>query len=204
MASHPNSFVPAENELARDNPSEQDESTLVEQLRQGDRHAFSVLVQMHQERILAYCLRFLGDLALAQDAGQEVFLTLWKERLSYQDRGVLARYLLTIARHRCLALAKKQRSYRSLLARYAHLLNPGQEAMSMNATESESFTQANAGELQRALAMLSIKHRDVVVLRYLEGLGIKDICELTGLRPGTVKSRLSRAVAALRRKLVDE
>jgi RNA polymerase sigma-70 factor, ECF subfamily len=56
--------------------------------------------------------------------------------------------------------------------------------------------------LQEAIASLDEEHRAVVILRDVEELSIEEICDITGLPDGTVKSRLHRARAALRKKLV--
>jgi RNA polymerase sigma-70 factor (ECF subfamily) len=57
--------------------------------------------------------------------------------------------------------------------------------------------------LKTALAHLPSKHREVVVCRYLLELSEEETSAVLGLRPGTVKSRLSRALARLRRELED-
>ncbi len=170
---------------------------LVERMRSGDRVAFSTLVEVHQPRIIAYCLRFLGERELARDASQEVFLTAWKERRRYRDHGTFDRYLLTIARNRCLAQHKKRRSSWALVSRYA-------DSRVVEPRRTDESAPMVTSELETALATLSLKHRDLIVLRYLEGLSLEEIREVTGLRAGTIKSRLSRGIASLRKELADD
>jgi RNA polymerase sigma-70 factor (ECF subfamily) len=158
-----------------------------------DRGAFAELIEVHQGEVLAYCCRFLGDPTLAADIAQEVFLTLWNERERYREQGKLRHYLLRIARHRCLAETKRRRSRRRLAERYA--------AEPRETTREPAPLEGPA--LARALARLAPKHRDLVILRYLGELDLADIAAITGLKTGTVKSRLSRAVAALRKELAD-
>lgn len=159
-----------------------------------DRGAFAKLIDAHQGEILAYCVRFLGDPALAADIAQEVFLTLWRERDRYTETGKLRHWLFRVARHRCLAEAKRRRSRRRLAARYA--AEPRETARAPEPPDARA--------LARAVAALAPKHRDLVILRYLAELGLADIAAITGLEVGTVKSRLSRAVAALRQELADD
>ena len=158
-----------------------------------DRQAFAELIEAHQGEVLAYCCRFLGDPVLAADVAQEVFLTLWKERERYRDEGKPRHYLLRIARHRCLAETKRRRSRRELAERVAG-----------EPREVSSGGSLDTPALARALARLAPKHRDLVILRYLGELELADIAAITGLKTGTIKSRLSRAVAALRKELADE
>lgn len=159
----------------------------------GDREAFAELVGAHQAEVLAYCARFLGDPSAAADVTQEVFLTLWRERDRYREEGRLRHWLLRVARHRCLAETKKRRSRRALSDRVA----------AQPAAAVEPLTGDSAA-LAAALAGLKPAHRDVVVLRYLEDLSLADIAAITGLRQGTIKSRLHRALARLRKELADD
>lgn len=168
----------------------------MQSLCQGDEQAFRRIVRRHQQRVLAYCLRFVGDRAHAQDLGQEVFLTLWRERKRYREEGKLEFYLLRIARLRCLAHTKKTKSMNRLQERAVELQRTRDFASKQSAGEDLA--------LQAALARLSADHRDLVVLRHFEGLDLQEIRELTGLRLGTIKSRLHRGLAALRMELQDE
>lgn len=162
-------------------------------LRAGDQSAFRRIVCRHQGRLLAYCIRLINDSSGAQDITQDVFLTLWRERKRYQERNKLQFYLLGIARLRCLAHLKKHRAHERLRDRAVEL--------QMVAGQSSTPRFAEDAELQAALIRLTSEHRDLLVLRHMEGLELSEIKELTGLRLGTIKSRLHRGLAALREEL---
>lgn len=168
----------------------------MESVKLGDRAAFQRIVAAHEGDILAYCLRFLGDRELARDVSQEVFLTLWRQRGSYEERGKLRFYLLRVARLRCLAAAKKRRSQVTLESKY-------QKAAGASSSESPHQAREDAQVLEQALAKLKPEIADLLILRHLEGLGLDEIREVTGLRNGTIKSRLSRGLALLRKELRD-
>ncbi len=157
----------------------------------GDERAFQRLILRHQQAILAYCLRLLRDEGAAQDVAQDVFFTLWKERKKYSEKGKLRNYLFTIARLRCLALLKKARADKRLRAAKAQIV--AEPAPSPDATDDAA--------LLKALGRISSEHRDLIVLRHLEGFDLAEIHDITGLRKGTIKSRLHRAMAALREEL---
>lgn len=166
-------------------------------VKSGSADAFRSVVQVHQAGVYGFCLRFLGDEALAKDAAQEVFLTLWKNRDDYDERGKLKVYLLSIARRRCLAASKKRRSWSVLESELSaagasdRVSDPDVEALDA------------AASIQRGLVSMAPKFAEVVILRHLEGLELKEIAAVTGLRLGTVKSRLGRGLAALRKELAD-
>jgi RNA polymerase sigma-70 factor (ECF subfamily) len=156
----------------------------------GDEKAFAAIVGEHQGAILAFCLRFLGDASLAKDAAQEVFLSLWRERRRYRERGKLRTYLFRIARNRCLALAKKRRSQLRLGEQYG--------AVHEEPLSDEACQRERAAAVYRALGALKPKQAELVLLRHVEGFGVDEIAEITGLPAGTVKSRLSRALKNMR------
>lgn len=166
-------------------------------VKSGDARAFRSVVELHQSAVYRFCLRFLGDEALAKDTTQDVFLTLWKHRADYDERGKLESYLLSIARRRCLAAVKKRRSYAGL-----------QQQLTA-AGASERVAQTNLEALEAAaviahrLGEMPAQYAEIVILRHLEGLELKEIAAVTGLRLGTVKSRLGRGLAALRQELSD-
>ncbi len=158
----------------------------------GDQEAFQRVVRRHQQDVLGYCYRLTTDAELAQDIAQEVFLTLWKKRRNYTEQGKLKHYLIRIARMRSLALLKKTRADKRIRER----------AIEMRVTSVDSSHPDDAA-VQAALGRIRSEHRDLVVLRHLEGFSLMEIQSITGLRLGTIKSRLHRAMAALRTELDD-
>lgn len=170
---------------------DEDSATLMERAAGGDEAAFATVVAEHQEAIARFCARFLGDEALAADLTQEVFISAWNDRARYRERGRLRTYLLRIARNRCLAAARKRSSRARLRNRW------------QLPERRESGEPSEARNIDRALGTLRPAYRELVVLRYLEELEISEIAEVTTLKVGTVKSRLSRALTALRKVLDD-
>lgn len=155
-------------------------------LRHGDPEAFRRLVGAHQQAVLRFCRRYVGNAAAAADLCQDVFLTLWNERARYDHRGRLRGYLLGIARHRCLDHLKRH-------GRLVTLEHDEREA----ARGSDASVLAR--QLEASLHRLQPEFAEVVILRYLEELELAEIAELTGAPLGTVKSRLHRALHELRR-----
>ncbi len=164
-----------------------DDAASVAALRRGDTQAFGRLIERHQASVARFCLRYTGSAALSRDLTQDVFLTLWDERARYRHQGRLRAYLLTIARFRCLAHAKKH----GRLVPY-------------DLDEREGVSGSEGGllraQLLRSLRRLEPDFAEVVVLRYLEELELQEIAELVGVPLGTVKSRLHRALAQLRKE----
>ncbi len=158
----------------------------------GDEQAFQRIVRRYQHDVMAYCFRLTTDTGSAQDIAQEVFLTLWKQRKNYTEQGKLKHYLIKIARLRSLALLKKTRADTRLRERAVEMRAP---------TASPSY--ASDAAVQSALGRIRSEHRDLLILRHFEGFDLAEIQSITGLRIGTIKSRLHRAMAALRTGLDD-
>lgn len=150
---------------------------------------FDELVRRHQTTVVAYCLRALGDAAEARDAAQEVFLTAWRERERYEERGKLKIFLLKIARNRCLASQKKRRRKTESLE-------------SVPPREDPAFARFEAKRaVEDALSRVPEERAEVVRLKHLDGLSLAEIAEVVEAPVGTVKSRLSRGLADLRREM---
>ncbi len=164
-------------------------------------HEFRCLVLQHQRRITVFAARMLGgDEATAQDVAQETFLALWRQH--FRDGGVhpkpahIDRYLLRIAYNRCIDLLRVRRETMALdeeRDRVSRLAGP--EAV----TEAGSLSDA----VRKAVALLPEGQRSVFILSHYDGLRYQEIADLLDCPIGTVASRKSQAVAALRLHLKD-
>jgi RNA polymerase sigma-70 factor (ECF subfamily) len=130
-----------------------------------------------------------------EDAFQETAMRVWK----YLDRAPRVRnwrgWLMTIG-YRAFLDLKSSRPKPSTLAADQELPYRGQLTPAQVAERSESAEQVNA-----MVAELPEKLRDVVVLHYTGGLTLRQTARAVGVPIGTVKSRLSQALVALRRRL---
>ena len=184
------------------------ERSLLRRLRDRDERAFRELVSAHRDRVYNITFRMLGNRAEAEDVAQEVFITVFKTIESFREESKFSTWLYRVAVNHC----KNRIKY---LARRHD--RDRDELDETNANSSSSDAQISAPIpsapdralegaqmekiLQEAIAALEEDQRLVVVLRDVEDLSIEEICEITGLPDGTVKSRLHRARLVLRKKL---
>lgn len=178
------------------NPDEIDEITL-RRAATGDRAASRVLVERYQHRVFALASRMLSraPVATVEDIAQDTFLQVFR-RLGGFDPGGPARlstWILTIAARRAIDELRKQR--------------PALIAAPERAGGQRADERANRREvieaIEAALADLSPELRAAFLLREYHGLEYTEIATSLGIDLGTVKSRLSRARAALREKLAE-
>lgn len=165
------------------------DDALVDEARQGSMPAFERLVRRHQARALRVAARYSSDASLAQDIAQSAFLELHRSLCRYEARGQFSAYLCRIVINQCRMEGRRRR--RPL----AWLLAGEPRTMA---------SPDEAPDLQHALAQLSDKLREVVVLRYSGDLDLAEIAQALDLPLGTVKRRLFDAMAKLRQTLEGE
>ena len=178
-----------------DAPDELTDAQLVERANAGDGSAFSTLYRRHRDYVVRVARRFAGDDDLALDAAQETFLYLLGKFPPPRGRRLILTARLTsllypVAKHAALAAGERKRRMR--------LGGASADPASEPATRSESGEFAAEHDLAAVLNRLSVDHREVVLLRFVDGLTVPEIAERLGVPAGTVKSRLHHAVGQLR------
>jgi RNA polymerase sigma-70 factor (ECF subfamily) len=164
----------------------------------GDDRALWSLVRLHHDRVYRYGLRACRDSDDADDAVQQAFIQLARRPDVWADRGALA-WLLRVVRNACLRLLRPlQRTRRSL-------------GEPLDAPDATSPLPDPEAALQRwqlvravhaAIAELEPAYREVLVLRDLEGLSGDEAARMLRLPLATLKTRLHRARALLRERLL--
>lgn len=185
------------------------ERVLVRKLRERDEKAFREMVEQYGDRVYNLTYRMLGNREEAEDLSQEVFITVFKSIDSFRGDAKLSTWLYRIAANHCKNRIKylsrrhdrDQSEYDEELMRdeaagAATAPNPSPRPdMQLEGVELEQI-------MQRCIASLDEEHRLLIVLRDVEELSYEEICVITGLPTGTVKSRLHRARMALRKKML--
>jgi RNA polymerase sigma-70 factor (ECF subfamily) len=160
-------------------------------LRQGDPGAFADLIREMERPLLYYLTKLVGGDA-ALDVLQDVWMSATRTRPDEPHR--LRPWLYAIARKRAIDRVRKDRSEDRL--RQAHAEE------STGVTDDEpAFGPDDAAAVHRALDALDVRHREVLVLHFLEDMPLSEIASLVGCPEGTVKSRIYHAKRALRSAL---
>jgi RNA polymerase sigma-70 factor, ECF subfamily len=189
------------------------ERILVMRLRARDERAFRDLVEQYQDRVFSLILRMIGSREEAEDVAQEVFVTVFKSIEQFRGDAKLSTWLYRVAINHCKNrvkyLARRHDRSTGALDEVAERVAAAQGGSPIASGEiarpDRALEGAELGRLvQAAIASLEEDHRLVVVLRDIEELSYEDICAITGLPEGTVKSRLHRARLALKEKLAKD
>jgi RNA polymerase sigma-70 factor (ECF subfamily) len=172
----------------RPSTTESDESLMV-LMQRGEATAFELLLQRYRQRLFGFLSRRASP-QRAEDLFQETWLRVVRARESFDPARRFSTWLFQIANNLCRDSARRS----ALEAREQAQLQslPAAEARAGAATLDAKL------DAQQRLAGLPERLREVLVLRYFEDLGEREIAEIVGVPPGTVKSRLHAAVRALR------
>ncbi len=178
--------------------------------RSGDEQAFEALVMRSENEIYRLARRMLGDAEDAQDAAQETFLRAFRGLKAFRGEASFRSWLTGIAINVCRnkrgsAWARARRQSVTLGDEDPETGDPLEREVVDPRPDPETTTRGAELDqaLTRALAALAPDQREILLLREMQGLEYEDIAQALGCPVGTVKSRLSRARAALRRRLAD-
>lgn len=164
-------------------------SALIEQAQQGNKQAFSKLVEEHYKQVYNMCYRMLGNRDDAEDAAQETFLRAYKAIKHYDRNRKFMTWLLSIAANYCIDQQRKHRlpTFSIDDAPYIQLRDsqPSVEKIYVTAEENQKVHQM--------LNILKPKDRAIVVFFYWHDYSYEDIAAALSLTTSAVKSRMHRA-----------
>jgi RNA polymerase sigma-70 factor (ECF subfamily) len=149
---------------------------------------------------VAYGLSFriLRDAALAEDAVQDAFLTVWRTAVSFDARrGKAATWIMTLVHRRAVDVVRRENRRR------AQPLDDAPQGTGETTDEAAAVREQRRA-VQGALAQLSPDQREALELSYYGGLSQTELSERLGVPLGTVKSRMFAALAKLRELLGDD
>ena len=183
------------------NPSaeaEINENYLVKRIREGDNTAWEKLVQAHQQPVFRLSYLLLGDAADAEDNAQETFLRAWRALDRFDAARSLRPWLLSIAANLARNRRRSSGRYIRALRRLVVHLPQGSEPASSAWIEERTEQSSRSKILWRAVQALPYDHQKVIYLRFFLDMSVEETAQTLGTAPGTVKSRLHRALNRLR------
>ena len=179
------------------------EKELVRAAQRGDDSAFDELVRTYEKRVYHLALRMCGNVDDAYEVAQEAFLSAWKGMRFFRGDSSFSTWLYRLTSNAAIDFLRRQRR------------QGGSDGVSLDDEDTflevadlapSPHQQAERLELRDALARglcaLSPEHRQVLLLRELQGLTYEEIAAALELDLGTVKSRIARAREKLRKYLV--
>jgi RNA polymerase sigma-70 factor (ECF subfamily) len=175
--------------------SDELERSLAMSAQRGDSGAFRELYDAYRERIWTLVVYSIGDSLQAQDVLQTIFFKAFRGLRSFRFQSSPFTWLYRIARNECLNYQRRRGAAHVPLEA---ILGSNDE---IDTTPISDSQKARRVILQNAVKQLPLKMREVVVLKYVEGLSYEEMSRTLGCAAGTVASRLNRALAELEVRL---
>lgn len=166
------------------------ENEILRRLKNGDEEALDEMIRLYYPEILRYCIWHTQNRETAEDATQETFAKAIRHMDSYVHRGKFKAYLYKIAINTCNDF-------------WRH----GKKSIIL---ETEEYTENGFEQIESKMTMtkmlseLPASQRELIILRYVHELKIREIAEILNLPIRTVQSRLRAALKNLERNYRKE
>lgn len=162
---------------------------IAEEVQKGQKEAFGVLMERYEQKLLSYARRFLFDPVSAEDMVQEIFIKAYTNIASFNISKKFSPWIYRIA-HNCFIneISKRKReplAFFDLDLLLPHVIsdeNPARDVLDNELRES----------LDKCIDKINIKHKEVLILHYFEGLSYKEIADILHIPVNLVGVRINR------------
>ena len=160
---------------------------LIESANRGDFEAFGILYHRYRDWVYRLAWRFTGNGQDALDVLQETFAYLLGKFPGFELTAAMTTFLYPVVKHISFATRRKNRRFVS-----------DDEALSELAAPASQETEGYRSELAAVLSVLPEAQREILLMRFVDGMSLQEIANAADIPLGTVKSRLHHALRALR------
>ena len=168
--------------------AQMDDEIAIEKCRNGDQEAFRHLVERYQRPAVSHATAILGSREDALDATQEAFIDAFRALKDFDNSRPFYPWFYVLLRNRCFKMAVRKRETESI-----------DETVIVAASSAAQSEDSLA--LEKALRSLDLEDREIITLKYLDGLSYIELAERLQIPKGTVMSRLFHARRKLHAKL---
>ncbi len=187
-----------------------DDLTLARRCRQGDQAAFRLLVERYQRKAYAQALGMLKDKEEAMDVAQEAFVKVYKYLDHFKGDSSFYTWLYRIVANLCVDRLRRAGGGQAEKVELDEKLDQAEAATDgilatrLGNNPQKAVLRAELAEkIQEALEQIPEKHREILLLRELDGLSYEDLSRILKIPKGTVMSRLFHARAKAQEILRD-
>ena len=171
------------------------EQTLILRCQTRDDAAFEEIVRLYEAPLRYYLRRITGEGSSVDDILQNVWLDVFRKLPKLRSPRAFPVWLYRIARDKAFHALRRSKRISQLFDN-----DPG-IPLTVQADEQEDFSPDEAARIHACLEKLSLKHREVLLLRFLEGMAYQDIARVVDCNIGTVRSRIYYAKLELKKEM---
>lgn len=174
-----------------------DDTTTWNAFLSGNHDAFAHIYQTHFEALYAYGKKFTYDDALIGDTLQQLFTEIWHKRARLGPTDHIKNYLYKSFRRSLLRRLKKKSGYSTAESEVNFPVSISHEDQLIQ----EQLDLEQLENLESAISLLSEKQREVIYLKFYDGLSYAEISEITGATSSQVYDLMYKALGSLRKKI---
>lgn len=179
-------------------PTRPSDAELLRSVGRGSESAFLTLVERYADHLFGLAFSLTANAADAEDVVQETFTAMLKGSTGFRHEASVKTWLVRIAVKQS-ALAKRRRAREKVIPMNQNSVPAAPEAEGLAVNSAATAVDASV-DVMHMLQTLSEEHRQVIVLRELEGMSYDEMAHTLGVPQGTVESRLHRARRELRER----
>jgi RNA polymerase sigma-70 factor (ECF subfamily) len=176
--------------------SDEDESQLIEKLRNGDKPSFEKIYGLYREKLYHFAYLHLKDQALAEDALQEIFLKLWLKRADLNSNLSIKGFLFTSLKNHLLNAIRTKKNE---ILKNIRIANRSEQ--SANVTENTIILSEYTQLATEGVEKLSRQKKEIFKLSVDQGLSNEEIAHNLGLSPHTIRFQISQSIKFLKKFL---
>jgi RNA polymerase sigma-70 factor, ECF subfamily len=181
------------------------DTEVVRRVRAGESALFEILMRRHNQRVYRTARAILRDEDEVEDVMQQAYINAFTHLHQFEERSQFSTWLTRITLNEAFGRRRKTHRTESLTTMGAGVQEEGGEFMHLTSKDADPEQQAYAGELrgvlEEAIDRLPETYRTVFMLRDVDGMSTSETAKGLGLGEATVKTRLHRARATIRRFL---
>ena len=182
------------------------DQALLDLYQQGHREAVSQLLERHTRRVRDYVRMLVKDNDVADDLTQEVLIKVVKvlDEGRYTDKGRFLPWVLRIAHNRVLDYFRANKQVKTVNESSAGFDILGSRNLAEPSIEDQLVSEQQAEEVRALIELLPEEQREVVKMRYYDGLSFKEIAEQTGVSINTALGRMRYALINMRQLIKEK
>ena len=172
------------------------EAAVIQAVLDGDINAYELLVKEYEKNVYNLALRMVGNSEDAADMSQEAFIKAYNSLTSFRGGSKFSVWLYRIVSNVCLDYLRSRGRRQTVSLSTEN--DDGEDVEIDIADETQSperllDRRLTRDAVRRGLAALPPEHRQILLLREIQGLSYDEIADALGIEAGTVKSRIFRA-----------
>jgi len=173
---------------------------VIDRCLKGEKESFEYIIKSYHKPVFHICLQVTGNAQEAEEAGNEVFMKVFKTLDSYKLEFKFSTWIYKIAYNYCIGIIRKRKREENYLQQ--QILEIG-DLNDCNTPASHHFQKTEQDQLNGMLQTLPVKYRTALMLKYYRDLSYREISEILGMPQNTIASLLLRGKKELRKKMVD-